>query len=107
MALADKANAFVDEIKPWVMAKDPVQNELLHQVCTTSLNLFRLLTIYLKPILPKIAEDVATFLNIPPLTWADAGKRCSPITPSTRTSIWPRAWTRRAFPRCSMNPRRT
>ncbi|MEK7223147.1 MAG: methionine--tRNA ligase [Pseudomonadota bacterium] len=72
MGLADKANAFVDDRKPWLMAKDPAQNEHLQQVCTTSLNLFRLLTIYLKPILPKIAEDVATFLNIPPLTWADA-----------------------------------
>ncbi|WP_372522839.1 methionine--tRNA ligase [Sulfuricaulis sp.] len=72
MGLADKANAFVDDRKPWLMAKDPAQQEHLQQVCTTSLNLFRLLTIYLKPILPKIAEDVATFLNIPPLTWADA-----------------------------------
>jgi methionyl-tRNA synthetase len=72
MGLADKANVFVDDRKPWLMAKDPAQNEHLQQVCTTSLNLFRLLTIYLKPILPKIAEDVATFLNIPPLAWADA-----------------------------------
>ncbi len=72
MALADKANAFVDDRKPWLLAKDPAQNAHLQQVCTTGLNLFRLLTIYLKPILPKIAEDVATFLNVPPLTWADA-----------------------------------
>ncbi|MBI3545592.1 MAG: methionine--tRNA ligase subunit beta, partial [Gammaproteobacteria bacterium] len=47
------------------------QKEQLQQVCTTSLNLFRLLTIYLKPILPKLADDVAAFLNIPALTWAD------------------------------------
>jgi methionyl-tRNA synthetase len=72
MALADKANAFVDDRKPWLMAKDPAQNEHLLQVCTTSLNLFRLLTIYLQPILPRMAQDVAAFLNIPPLTWADA-----------------------------------
>ncbi|GAB4510266.1 MAG: methionine--tRNA ligase [Sulfuricaulis sp.] len=72
MTLADKANAFVDDRKPWLLAKDPAQNEHLQQVCTTSLNLFRLLTIYLVPILPKLAGDVATFLNIPPLTWADA-----------------------------------
>ncbi len=71
MGLADKANTFVDDRKPWLMAKDPAQNELLQQVCTTSLNLFRLLTIYLKPILPKIVEDAAAFLNIPPLTWED------------------------------------
>lgn len=72
MGLADKANTFVDDRKPWLMAKDPSQNEHLQQVCTTSLNLFRLLTIYLKPILPKIAEDAAAFLNIPPLTWEDS-----------------------------------
>jgi methionyl-tRNA synthetase len=71
MGLADKANTFVDDRKPWLMAKDPAQNDVLQQVCTTSLNLFRLLTIYLKPILPKIAEDAAAFLNIPPLTWED------------------------------------
>ena len=72
MNLADKANAFVDDRKPWLMAKDPAQNDHLQHVCTTSLNLFRLLTIYLKPILPKLADDVAAFLNISPLTWADA-----------------------------------
>ncbi|MGE5240132.1 MAG: methionine--tRNA ligase [Bacteroidota bacterium] len=72
MGLADKANAFVDDRKPWLMAKDPAQNEHLQQVCSSSLNLFRLLTLYLKPILPKLAEDVEAFLNIPPLTWADA-----------------------------------
>jgi methionyl-tRNA synthetase len=72
MNLADKANAFVDDRKPWLMAKDPAQNEHLQQVCSTSLNLFRLLTLYLKPILPKLAQDVEAFLDIPPLAWADA-----------------------------------
>ena len=72
MALADKANAFVDEMKPWVLAKDPAQKELLHQVCTTSLNLFRLLTIYLKPVLPKLAAEVEKFLNVAPFTWSDS-----------------------------------
>jgi len=72
MALADRANAFVDELKPWVLAKDPAQKELLHQVCTTSLNLFRLLTIYLKPVLPKLAAEVEKFLNIMPLAWSDS-----------------------------------
>ena len=71
MALADQANAFVDEMKPWVLAKDPGRRELLHQVCTTGLNLFRLLTLYLKPILPTTAQRVEQFLDIPPLTWAD------------------------------------
>jgi len=72
MGLADKANAFVDEHKPWILAKDASKNEQLHQVCTTSLNLFRLLTLYLAPILPKLAEDVAAFLNVPALQWKDA-----------------------------------
>ena len=72
MALADKANAFVDELKPWVLAKDPTQKELLHQVCTTSLNLFRLLTIYLKPVLPKLSAEVEKFLNVAPFTWNDS-----------------------------------
>ncbi len=71
MALADQANAFVDEMKPWVLAKDPGRRELLHQVCTTGLNLFRLLTLYLKPILPATAQRVEQFLDIPPLAWAD------------------------------------
>jgi methionyl-tRNA synthetase len=72
MALADKANAFVDDRKPWLLAKDPAQNEHLQQVCTTSLNLFRLLTIYLKPILPRLADNVAAFLNVPSFAWDDA-----------------------------------
>jgi len=73
MTLADKANAFVDEMKPWVLARDPAQKELLHEVCTTSLNLFRLLTLYLKPVMPQLAGEVEEFLNIAPLAWADAG----------------------------------
>src|SRR4030065_245481 len=72
MALADKGNAFVDEMKPWVLAKDPAQKEQLHRVCTTSLNLFRLLTIYLKPVLPKLAAEVEKFLNVAPFTWNDS-----------------------------------
>ncbi len=72
MGLADKANAFVDEAKPWVLAKDPAQRERLHAVCSTSLNLFRLLTLYLKPILPGLAAQAEAFLNIEPLAWSDA-----------------------------------
>jgi hypothetical protein len=55
-----------------VLAKDPAQKEHLHQVCTTSLNLFRLLTIYLKPVLPKLAAEVEKFLNVAPFTWNDS-----------------------------------
>jgi methionyl-tRNA synthetase len=74
MALADRANEFVDEAKPWVLAKDPGKATELQAVCTTALNLFRLLTLYLKPVLPKTAERVERFLNIDALTWADAGR---------------------------------
>jgi methionyl-tRNA synthetase len=72
MALADKVNEYVDQEKPWVLAKDPAQSVRLHRVCTTNLNLFRSLTLYLKPVLPQLAENVERFLNIPPLTWKDA-----------------------------------
>jgi methionyl-tRNA synthetase len=72
MHLTDLANQYVDEHKPWELAKQEGQEARLHEVCTVSLNLFRLLTLYLKPVLPKLAADVEAFLNVPPLTWADA-----------------------------------
>ena len=55
-----------------MLAKDPAQSQHLQRVCTTNLNLFRLLTLYLKPVLPRLAENVERFLNIPPLAWKDA-----------------------------------
>jgi len=73
MAMTDKVNEYVDHEKPWVLAKDPAQRERLHLVCTTNLNLFRLLTLYLKPVLPILAAKAEKFLNIPPMTWQDAG----------------------------------
>jgi methionyl-tRNA synthetase len=72
MALADRANEYIAEYKPWDMAKDESKLGLVHEVCTSSLNLFRLLTLYLKPVLPKLAESVEAFLNIAPLAWQDA-----------------------------------
>ncbi|MBK5103615.1 MAG: methionine--tRNA ligase, partial [Burkholderiales bacterium] len=72
MLLADKANVFVDTSKPWEIAKTgrPVD---LHRTCTDALQMFRLLTLYLKPVLPQLASSVESFLNIPELKWADAG----------------------------------
>ena len=83
MTLADKANAFVDEMKPWALAKDSTQKNLLHEVCTTSLNLFRLLSIYLKPVLPRLVAEVEKFLNVAPLTWNDSATLLTghPINP--------------------------
>ncbi len=71
MALADAANQFVDEVKPWEIAKDPANDERLQAVCSIGLNLFRLLTIYLKPVLPAVALQVERFLDVPALTWLD------------------------------------
>ena len=70
MMLADEVNFYVDEKKPWEMAKrnDPS----LRIVCSIILNCFRLLTLYLKPVMPKLAEGAESFLNIPPLTWEDS-----------------------------------
>ncbi|MHB1181270.1 MAG: methionine--tRNA ligase [Sulfuricella sp.] len=72
MRIADLANQYVDANKPWELAKDESQTKRLHEVCSTSLNAFRLLTLYLKPVLPKLAADVEAFLNIAPLQWRDA-----------------------------------
>ncbi len=71
MALCDKVNAYVDANKPWEIAKSPDQYERLHDVCTTCIEAFRILTIYLKPVLPKLAADVAFFLMVPPEDFAD------------------------------------
>ena len=72
MTLADKANAWIDEVKPWVLAKDADKVRLLHDVCSTGINLFRLLMIYLKPVLPAMALKTEAFLNIAPLCWQDS-----------------------------------
>jgi methionyl-tRNA synthetase len=72
MLLADAANQYVDVQRPWDLAKDPARADALHDVCSVALNMFRLLTIYLKPVLPKLAADVESFLGVPALGWHDA-----------------------------------
>jgi len=72
MALTDAANQYVDSVKPWELAKQPGKDDALHAACSNALNLFRLLTVLLKPILPALAAKVEAFLDIAPLTWADA-----------------------------------
>jgi methionyl-tRNA synthetase len=69
MALADKANAYVAEAAPWDMAKKEGQKAALHAVCSDALEMFRLLTLYLKPVLPKLAASIEGFLKIAPLDW--------------------------------------
>jgi len=72
MEAADAANAYIAQNAPWELAKDAQNDARLAEVCTVSLNVFRLLTIYLKPVLPKVAEAVEQFLRIPPLQWQDS-----------------------------------
>ncbi|MGZ5571345.1 MAG: methionine--tRNA ligase subunit beta, partial [Usitatibacter sp.] len=79
MFLADRVNQYVDEQKPWEIAKEPGQDAALQWFCTLYLELFRILTIYLKPVLPKVAEEVESFLALPrPLTWEDVGTPLKP-----------------------------
>ena len=72
MALADRVNEYVDQHKPWEIAKRPGEDAALHDVCSVCIEAFRLLTIYLKPVLPALAAQVEAFLQTGPLEWADA-----------------------------------
>jgi len=73
MALTDLCNRYVDRLAPWNLVKDLERNrQQIHVGCSIALNAFRLLTIYLKPVLPRTAEAVEAFLNVPPFTWEDA-----------------------------------
>lgn len=74
MALADLVNQYIDQEKPWQLAKEEGQLPKVHAVCTQALNAFKVLMVYLKPILPEMAKAVEAFLNIEPLEWADADK---------------------------------
>jgi methionyl-tRNA synthetase len=69
MRLSDLANGFVAERAPWVMAKQEDKDAELQQVCSDALEMFRLLTLYLKPVLPKLATEIEVFLNIKPMQW--------------------------------------
>ena len=75
IALADRVNQYIDQRKPWVMAKDELARNALHEVCTTGIELFRLLVLYLKPVLPFMAQEAETFLGCAPLCWKDHGTR--------------------------------
>jgi methionyl-tRNA synthetase len=74
MLLADQVNAFVDQNKPWELAKKEGQEERLHSVCTVCIAAFRLLAIYLKPVLPALAEATEGFLQVPPFAFGDAAR---------------------------------
>jgi len=74
MLLADRVNEYVDRNKPWELAKHAGQDAVLHDVCTVCIEAFRLLTIYLKPVLPALAAEVEVFLRVEPLEFADAAR---------------------------------
>ena len=83
MDLADQTNAWFDAAKPWEIAKSEVQGDLdkLHAVCTTTLECFRVLTVYLKPILPELAAHAEAFLAIGPQSWDSID---TPLLPGAR-----------------------
>ncbi len=74
MELADQANQYIDQQKPWALAKQNGKEKEVQAVCTQGLNLFKILTTYLKPILPDTAKKAEWFLNIEPLSWHDIEK---------------------------------
>jgi methionyl-tRNA synthetase len=72
MLLADRANLYIDQQKPWLMARDPARAAEVQAVCTQGINLFRVLAVYLKPVMPRLAAGAEKFLGLPSQTWADA-----------------------------------
>ncbi len=86
MALADKANAYIADKAPWTLAKSDKQSPEVQAICSTGINLFRLLMSYLKPVLPAMAARAETFLAIEPLHWHSVdtlllGHRIGTFTP--------------------------
>jgi methionyl-tRNA synthetase len=74
MALADRANRYIEEKKPWVMIKDPAREADVQTVCTQGLNLFRVLMIYLTPVLPAVAADSRRLFNEDGWAWDDVAQ---------------------------------
>ena len=71
MSLADQANRYLDKEKPWNLAKDVTKKEQVQEICTMGLNLFRILMIYLKPVVPAIAKQAEAFLDLDNQHWSD------------------------------------
>jgi methionyl-tRNA synthetase len=86
MALADKANRYIDDRKPWVMIKDDSQLDEVQSVCTLGLNMFRSLMIFLSPVIPAVAEGAREFLGEKEWHWEDAGQ---PLLNSTINKFKP------------------
>lgn len=86
MALADKANAYIDDKKPWAIAKEEGKEQELQDVCSVAINLFRILAAYLKPVLPILTSEAEAFLNAPITTWID---QLQPLTNHTLNDFKP------------------
>ncbi len=86
MGLADKANQYIDEKQPWVIAKEEGKDQELHDICSMGINLFRVLIGYLSPILPGTAEKSEAFLQVEPLTW---DRLATPLTGHQITKFKP------------------
>lgn len=86
MALADKANVYIDDKKPWAIAKEEGKDEELQDVCSMAINLFRILAAYLKPVLPVLTSEAEVFLNSPITTWID---QLQPLTNHTLNDFKP------------------
>ena len=71
MKLADKANQYIDDKKPWQLAKEEGKMQEVHEITSLAINLFRVLMTYLKPVLPEMAEKSEVFLNVDSLNWDD------------------------------------
>ena len=69
MVLADKANQYIDRMEPWILSKEEKNKDLVQSVCTTALNLFRLLTIMLNPVVPNLCSRIYSFLKVEEPKW--------------------------------------
>ncbi|MBC7489745.1 MAG: methionine--tRNA ligase subunit beta, partial [Glaciimonas sp.] len=91
MDQADIVNAYVDANKPWELAKDSSKSTALHELCSRLLEAFRILTLYLKPVLPVLAQQVEAFLQITPLEWTDIS---TPLVHGHRINAYSHLMTR-------------
>jgi methionyl-tRNA synthetase len=91
MLLADRVNEYVDRHKPWDLAKQAGQDGALHNVCSVCIEAFRVLTVYLKPVLPVLAAQVERFLDIEPLAWNDTARSLGHHTIGTYQHLMQRA----------------
>lgn len=76
-ALADKANQYIDDKQPWVVAKQDDADEQLHAICSVGINLFYVIACYLKPVVPQMVGKAEAFLNVDSLSWPE---QLSPLT---------------------------